>query len=239
MEAIDALRSAGLLQGIAEDDLRSAAPSLRRIPLSPSQRLWSEGEDARDVFVLAEGAILISRTSPSGQELIIKIYLEGEILGKIDAFAGGKRLSDATAASRSICFAMPIKTLHALVDRNPVLSRRLLRDLSESSRMQLEATTDIAFRDIKGRVARKLLDLATSNAVAGSNAQRIEIGLSLSQGQLAAMVAASRANVNRALAVLMADGLIEHVHGRFTVLDRERLEALTVGGTLTHAPQTI
>lgn len=73
--------------------------------------------------------------------------------------------------------------------------------------------------------ARKLLDLAGSNGRAEAGRGRIEIGLDLSQGQLAAMVAASRANVNRALAVLVAEGLVKHNGGRFTVVQPDRLRA--------------
>lgn len=228
MEAFAAARSAVLLAGLPEDDLRDATRALRRIQLGRGQRLWTEGDEAKHVFVLGEGSVLISRTGPGGQELIVKIYLEGEILGKVDAFAGGRRLSDATAASRAVCFAMPVETLQELADRHPILARRLLRDLSETSRAQLEATTDLAFRDIKGRVARKLLDLAGSNGKAASGRGKVEIGLDLSQGQLAAMVAASRANVNRALALLVADGLVEHSRGRFSVVRPDRLEAVTL-----------
>lgn len=225
VKAIEALRAAALLEGVAEADLVEAAGIVRRISLARGQRLWSEGDEARDVFVLAEGAILISRTGPGGEELIIKIYVEGDVLGKIDAFAEGRRLSDAVAASPVTCFALPAEALQELAGRNPVVGRRLLRELSETSRAQLEATTDIAFRDIKARVARKLLDLADSHGLEAGKGGRIDIPLDLTQGHLAAMVAASRANVNRALAVLMAEGSVDHRRGRFSVLRRGKLEA--------------
>ena len=59
-----------------------------------------------------------------------------------------------------------------------------------------ESLAEIALLDITGRVARKLLDLGQSH---GRTPDGIRIDVRLSQRTLAAMVSASRENVNRAL----------------------------------------
>lgn len=226
VDGLEALRAAPILQDLSNDQRRAAVSHLRRIELRAGQRLWSDGDAASDVFVLAEGAILISRIGPEGDELIIKIYVDGEVLGKIDALAGAERTTDATAVEPSLCFALPVQKLLDLMDRNPGLARRLLRDVSETSRGQLEAISDIVFHDIRERVALKLLELARSNGEPTQSGTRIT--LRISQSQLAGMVAASRANVNRALATFMARGDVTHRRGYFTITRTDRLQATVV-----------
>ena len=226
MDGLSALRAAPLLQDLSDDQRKAAAQHLRRIDLRAGQRLWSEGDAAREVYVLAEGAILISRVGPDGNELIIKIYIDSEVLGKIDALAGATRTSNANAVGPSLCYALPVQELEALMAGNSGLALRLLRDVSETSRGQLEAISDLVFRDIRERVALKLLELARSNGESTGVGKRIT--LRLSQSQLAGMVAASRANVNRALATFIARGDVTHSRGYFTIMRPESLEVVAV-----------
>ena len=55
----------------------------------------------------------------------------------------------------------------------------------------------------------------------------------VSQATLAAMVGVSRENVNRALAVLIAGGLIRQEKGRYVLIDEERLRRQVVHGSRT------
>jgi CRP/FNR family transcriptional regulator, cyclic AMP receptor protein len=80
---------------------------------------------------------------------------------------------------------------------------------------------DVAFLDIPGRVARKLIEL--SDTKGRPAADGIEIDLPLHQGTLAAMVGASRENVNRALRRFSDLGYIRQVRGTITVLNRDQL----------------
>ena len=83
--------------------------------------------------------------------------------------------------------------------------------------------TGMAFDDIRHRAAGTLLALAEEfgEPVPGGTRIRLE----LSQRTLAALVAASRENVNRALAPLIADGAISQSDAHFVIHDRDALAA--------------
>jgi len=92
---------------------------------------------------------------------------------------------------------------------------RVITVLSEYIRRKDEAFADLAFHDIPGRVARRLLELASSRGEAvGSGTQ---IRLPLSQQSLAGLVGASRENVNRTLRRFASLGLIEIGRGHITI----------------------
>jgi CRP/FNR family transcriptional regulator len=79
----------------------------------------------------------------------------------------------------------------------------------------------MAFEDIRSRAARTLLTLAEEFGDPAPDGIRIR--LQLSQQTLAALVAASRENTNRALAPLVAEGVISQRSGHFVVHDRAAL----------------
>lgn len=80
---------------------------------------------------------------------------------------------------------------------------------------------DIAFLDVPGRVALKLVELADSRGRPAPGG--ILIDLPLKQRTLAGMVGASRENVNRALRLFASLGYIRQEAGTITVLNREPL----------------
>jgi CRP/FNR family transcriptional regulator/CRP/FNR family cyclic AMP-dependent transcriptional regulator len=80
---------------------------------------------------------------------------------------------------------------------------------------------EVAFLDIPGRVAQRLLDLATSRGE--RVAEGVVIRIPLSQRMLAGMVGASRENVNRALHRFVELGYISQTRGTITVLKPDQL----------------
>ena len=83
------------------------------------------------------------------------------------------------------------------------------------------AIAEVAFLDIPGRVALKLLELADTKGQRSD--EGIVISVPLSQRTLAGMVGASRENVNRTLHRFVQLGYIAQTRGTITVLKQEEL----------------
>ena len=106
------------------------------------------------------------------------------------------------------------------VDDHPSLAERIHNTT--------EAGADLAFLDVQGRVAKKLLDLA---AVHGRRVgQSTEIDLPIRQADLAGMVGASRASVSKILSWAERRGILRPGRRHITVLDPDRLRRLIVDG---------
>jgi CRP-like cAMP-binding protein len=110
--------------------------------------------------------------------------------------------------------------------------QRLLEQLSTTAVQAANSFTGVAFDDIGHRVASVLLSFADEHGEATPDGLRLSPRLS--QGELAEHVAASRENVNRALANLVAGGVVSQRNGHFYVHDRSALEAAAhaAGGDL-------
>jgi len=109
--------------------------------------------------------------------------------------------------------------LVAFLKANPAVMWRVITVLSDYIRRKDEAFSDLAFNDIPGRVARKLLELAAARGEqAGPGSQ-----VTVSQRTLAGLVGASRENVNRALSRFASLGAISLERGRITLVRPEEL----------------
>jgi CRP-like cAMP-binding protein len=101
--------------------------------------------------------------------------------------------------------------------------RRTLARLADLAREYAQAMMLAAHEDLGGRVARRLLDLAEIHGEEADDG--IRIGARVPQETLGAMVGATRAKVNRALADLAADGHVKVAAGMITLLDPARLRS--------------
>jgi CRP/FNR family transcriptional regulator, cyclic AMP receptor protein len=106
--------------------------------------------------------------------------------------------------------------LHLLRDDEQV-AEALLRTLGEIVRRTTQQVSDLAFLDLQGRVAAKLLDLVEP---AQGRTRPI------TQVELARMVGGARQTVNQVLRSLQSRGIILAEGRRFLILDAEKLRRL-------------
>jgi CRP-like cAMP-binding protein len=196
---------------------------VRRLTFARGESLWNEGAPATALYVVAEGQIKSYRVSREGVELILAVVPSGETTGEVGLFhPGGARLVSVAAMEPTVCLTVAREPLLAFMTRHPPVMLRMLEKLSETAGRAAYSLTDVAFEDIRRRVARTLLALAREHGEPAEGGVRIR--LKLSQATLGAMVAASRENVNRALALFLSRGAVSQQEGFFLVHDQKALE---------------
>ena len=92
---------------------------------------------------------------------------------------------------------------------------RRLRDTDEMA-------SDLAFLDVGGRLAKKLLDLATTNGVKRARRRPCST-CALTQEELANMIGVTRESVNRNLSSFRRLGLVKKEGRRFVLRDSAAL----------------
>lgn len=166
---------------------------------------------------MRRGQVKISRMGRGGEEAVFAILMAGDSFGEIALLSGdAERTADAQATELTECVSVAREPFLAFLDRHPAMTSSLMRALAGYVQQVDASLAEIAFLDIGGRVARKLLDLAQSHG--HQTADGIRIDIRLSQRTLASMVAASRENVNRALHRFAAHGDIRQDGGLITIL---------------------
>jgi CRP/FNR family cyclic AMP-dependent transcriptional regulator len=213
----DILAGSALFGGIPPRRLESLLPSLRRREFERGVCLFQEGDPASQLYIILSGQVQISRTHPTGDELVLAVLGPGELFGELAVLKDGAlRSADASALQVTRCLTLDRSALNSFLDGQPELRRHLVSALVDALLRRDEALVSIASLDVPGRVARVLLDLADRHGMPTEDGRLIS--LRLHQRTLAGMVAASREKVNRALVSFADVGMIRQHQGCIVIL---------------------
>jgi CRP/FNR family transcriptional regulator, cyclic AMP receptor protein len=223
VDALEALVRAPLFRGLPRESLEPLAPALRRKEVRKGAFVWHEESRATVLYVVLQGRIEVTRTSSRGEHIVVDYFGPGDVGGLPSILIeDATRMTAGKAAENTVVLTLEREPLFALLEREPVVMRRVLDNIARAMRMELHTLSEVAFLDVGGRVAHKLSDLASLSGVPSDGNH---ITIKVSQRALAAMVAASREKVNRALARLASEEIIRLDVGTITVLDPARLRA--------------
>jgi CRP/FNR family transcriptional regulator len=103
-----------------------------------------------------------------------------------------------------------------VVDAHPALGWALIESLAHRARHLVDLVQDLSMRDVKGRLARLLLEQAQADTT--QTAPRL-----LTQEEMASQLGTVREVVGRALRTLTTQGIIKFDRHRIIILDQERL----------------
>lgn len=216
------LQRSALFEGMTAADLEALLPDLHRRSFDAGAYIFREGDLGQHLYLILNGEVKIARSGPGGAEVVFAVLLPGDMFGELALLEeGALRTADAVSLQPTDCLTLERRALNSFLDSHPARVWHLVRSLSAYIRRKDESFAEVAFLDIQGRVARKLLEMAQAHGEPAAVGTRIKVRIS--QRTLAGMVAARRENVNRALSRFVALGDITIAGGYITILDAAAL----------------
>jgi CRP/FNR family transcriptional regulator, cyclic AMP receptor protein len=208
------LTETDFFRDLTEDDLRFLLPTCTVRTLRRGDRLFEEGDDCSELFIVSSGLVAISKKSPDGRESVVALMERGELFGEMGMLDGLGRSAEARALEPSEVIAIPYAPVRELFEQQPALLWGTTAMLVGRLRAMDEALADSVFLDVTGRTAKRLLELA---------GDADEFYLPVTQEELAGMVGASRERVNKAISSFIRLGWLEQADRRYKIVNRERL----------------
>jgi CRP/FNR family cyclic AMP-dependent transcriptional regulator len=187
------------------------------------QMIFNEGDTGTALYMIVEGRVKISQSSPDGKERTLALLGPGDVFGELALLDGGPRSADAVVAEDAELLVVPRDEFLTFVMEQPQVAMSLLVVLSQRLRHTNLLVHDAAFFDVRGRLARVLLELA--RAEKGPEADGALVCPQLTQSELASMVGVTRESINKWLRHYVKSGTVARRHGRLVVLDPQRLTA--------------
>ena len=222
MDPLELLARARFFEGVSAAEIESLRPAVRVRAFARDSPVFREGDPGSHLYVVASGQVKITRIAPAGGEIVFAVIGPGEVFGELSLFEEeGERSADAIALEPTECVLVARSAVLRFLQEHPALLLRLVSSLVAYIQRKDRALAEVAFLDIPGRVAGKLLELAAS--LGAPEPGGIVIRMPLSQRTLAGMIGASRENVNRALHRFTELGYIRHSGGTITVLNPDAL----------------
>jgi CRP/FNR family cyclic AMP-dependent transcriptional regulator len=208
-----------LFGGIDEAARRRIAEHVAERVVERGQCVFTQDEPGDRMYVLADGAVKLFVASRDGGIVELVRHRPPATFGEVALLDGGPRSASAEAVERSTLLVVTRAELLHLLRAEDQVAEALLSTLGAMVRRTTRQVGDLVFLDLQGRIARRLLALATE----GDGLPRTR---RVTQAELASMVSGARQTVNQALRSLESRGYIRADGGGFEILDRERLALL-------------
>jgi CRP-like cAMP-binding protein len=214
MDDVELLARSDLFSAFDETDLRKLVASSRHVDCERNFVIFTEDDEADELFVVRSGRVAVGRRSVDGRESLVALMEEGDLFGEMPLFDQGTRSASARALERSEVLGIPYSVVREALDGKPELLWEVVNLLALRLRNTDSALADAVFLDVTGRTAKRLLELA---------GDQDDFQLPITQEELAGLVGASRERVNKSIAAFIRLGWIEQLDRRYRIVERERL----------------
>ena len=180
--------------------------------------LFHQGDEAPDVYFLMSGRVEISSLSASGHRQLHTTLDSSQFFGELGVLGGMPRTAAALALEESTVWVVPGQVFVDFLADEPAASRALLRALARQVISHEAFVDDLLFLDLKGRVAKRLLQLVSPSFDELPEDGAV-VPAVVTHADLASLCGGSRENVTRILSDFQRRGLVER-DGRRYVLRR-------------------
>jgi CRP/FNR family transcriptional regulator, cyclic AMP receptor protein len=215
---LDASKTASLLgkvepfRGLDERARLTMVEHAGRRVVDKGQMVFWQDDPGDAMFVLLEGSVKLTVCSKDGELIELHRHDAPATFGELAILDGGRRSASAEAVERSTLLAVTRTQLLRLLRTEEQVAEALLRMLGKMVRRTTRQVSDLAFLNVQGRVAGRLLELARwILPVLGRNRSAYQVLDLIARAVPPLLLAAALAWVLFDLATLEPTRLIEHL----------------------------
>ncbi len=214
--------------------LRQAVLSRSRVHrVRRGATLLKRGSVATDWIGVAGGALGLATQGRDGRGFTLDLLAPGDWYGDIALVDGGAVDLDIVAQTHSTVLLVDRPALQQLIHSQPELRAALLQLDCRRLRHMFRRLEELQTLALSQRVALQLQRLLRQFGRPGDTPSAgWQIDLTLTQGDLASLLGASRQRINGVLRQLQAEGILGSSHGRIEVMQPKQLVDVAQGRRL-------
>jgi CRP/FNR family transcriptional regulator, nitrogen oxide reductase regulator len=213
-----------LFAGFSPEELDEILGEARSLRIARNRNVFEQGEDAHSFFVLLHGHVRASKTTPMGEQVVVRYVSPGEPFGVAPAIGLQHYPATATAVDDSIALAWPSATWPRLVSRFPALATNTLQTVGSRLQETQTRVVEMSTQQVEQRIANALLRLAKQS---GRKVERgVEIDFPISRQDIAQMTGTTLHTVSRILSGWEQRGLIQSARQRIVLREPHKLIVL-------------
>jgi CRP-like cAMP-binding protein len=137
-------------RGISPRSLASLAAIAVPKKLGKRELLFLEGGEGRGMYLLAEGAVQLSKSAPDGREIVIKTLQPGEVFGEVVVFEARDYPVTAMAVEPGLVLLIPRLQIECLL-ADEGFRRDFMAMLMAKQRYLTERILSLTSRDVEER----------------------------------------------------------------------------------------
>jgi CRP/FNR family cyclic AMP-dependent transcriptional regulator len=214
---VDLLERVPLLAALTDSDRQALARSASRRRYRRGDIIFQKDDPGHSLFIVARGSVRIYVPSTQGADLTLAVLGPGHFFGDLSLLDGRPRSASAAALGDTNVVILERSDFVAVIRTRPAAVMSVLAVVVRRLRDTDEMASDLAFLDVGGRLAKKLLELAATNGVKRQDG--VLLDMPITQEELADMIGVTRESVNRNLSLFRRIGLVAKEGRRFVLRD--------------------
>ncbi len=225
MDYASFLKNVPLFSSLSDSDCADLVRITKLKKYRKNDTIVHQEDPGSVLYIIVSGQVKITTDSQEGDEAILAILADGEFFGELSLLDEEPRSANAVTMTETQILVLNRHDFLEFLYKRPGLIAGFLASLSRRLRKADMALKDAFFLRLPARLAKCLLELGKTHGV--KTDRGIEIGLRLTQQDLADMIGASRVAVNRQLNLFKIKGLIDINKQHFIINNPEELEEYT------------
>jgi CRP-like cAMP-binding protein len=220
-ELVTAMAVGPPLDGIPKKEIRAFVANGAVHRFRRGTYICHQGDPSPDVFFLVRGRVEIASFSPTGTRILHASIDTPQFVGELGVLGDLPRTADLLALVDSEVWSVHGEDFLEFVTSHPVASRQLLAALARQIQEHQAFADDLLFLDLKGRVAKRLLQMGTASLEdLPDPGTRVP---ALTHVDLASLCGGSRENVTRIVADFQRRGLVKRDGAHYILKKPEQL----------------
>jgi CRP/FNR family cyclic AMP-dependent transcriptional regulator len=204
-------------------ETRAVLSSIARLrSFAKDQAVYLAGDAPNGVFGLVSGSLNISLPRNDGENYVVHRAGSGFWAGDLALLSREPRLVSVHAAEPTVMVQLPASELRKLVRNEPRLYADFYALTYENFRTAFQIIANLAIASTEKRVADRLVLEVQTRGDADS-------WISLSQPELAKLLAISLPTLHRVMRRFAEAGLVQRSYARLQVIDRDALAQICKG----------
>lgn len=220
-----------LFRGVDARVLGAIAAKATTQRLSKGEFLFRRGDACSGLIVVLDGLVKLALPatpcSIKGLERAVEVFGPGAVFGEDVLFADALQPVDCQAMMRTTVLCIDSSVLWETLERDPLLSARLLRNLSSRLHALMRDIEATGLQNALQRVAGFLRDEAYAGRCTW---------LACTQRVIASKLGITPETLSRVVSRFCAENLVRLERGKIFVLDAEGLGRLAADGLCADAP---
>ncbi len=229
MSKLDRSLIAGLpaFEGIAPEALDRMLSSARSLRVEKDGAIFEQDADAHSFFILLDGRVRVAKTTPDGQQVIVRYIVPGELMGIAHALGRATYPASAIAVTDCVVLAWPGKLWAEFATAQPGFGMNTYKTVGSRLQDVQTQVMEMATEQVERRVAHALLRLVQQTGKKTEDGLLIDFPIS--RQDIAEMTGTTLHTVSRLLSAWEERGLVKSGRQQVTVREPHRLLLLAEG----------
>ena len=209
-----------IFESLSENQIELIAESTTLKKIKKGEHLFSEMQPATAFFIVISGSVKIYKLSSEGNEQILHIQRDGDLIAEAIIFEFDTYPAFCEALADTVLLRLPKEDFLNLLRQFPEITFKIMSAYSRRLRHMVEKIEELSLHDIKSRLANYLLNNYTIRD------KLCVVRLSLTKKDLASNLGTIPETLSRTFNYLKKQKLISEQKNEIIILNLTKLKSL-------------